>query len=151
VYALSAYSSNTISLKNIKSEMLLEITTTHSPATDLGFLLNKHPDRLQSVGLAVGKAHVFYPEANENTCTAALLLDINPIDLVRTRGQSAFLQEHYVNDRPYTSNSFLSTAITKAFGSAMNGTAKGKPELVDTPIPLKITVHSLKLIVTKSI
>jgi 3' terminal RNA ribose 2'-O-methyltransferase Hen1 len=125
--------------------MLLEITTTHNPATDLGFLLNKHPGRLQSVELAVGKAHVFYPEANENTCTASLLLDINPIDLVRTRGQSAFLQEHYVNDRPYTSNSFLSTAITKAFGSAMNGTAKGKPELVDTPIPLKVTAHSLKV------
>ena len=124
--------------------MLLEITTTHTPATDLGFLLNKHPDRLQSVELAVGKAHIFYPEANESVCTACLLLDINPIDLVRSRGQMAFLQEHYVNDRPYTSNSFLSTAMVKAFGSAMNGSAKGKPELVDTPLPLKATVYSLK-------
>jgi len=124
--------------------MLLEITTTHRPATDLGFLLNKHPDRLQSVELAVGQAHVFYPEASEYVCTACLLLDINPIDLVRTRGQMAFLQEHYVNDRPYTSNSFLSTAMIKAFGSAMNGTAKGKPELVETPLPLKATVYALK-------
>ena len=124
--------------------MLLEITTTHTPATDLGFLLNKHPDRLQSVELAIGKAHIFYPEATESVCTACLLLDINPIDLVRTRGQMAFLQEHYVNDRPYTSNSFLSTAMVKAFGSAMNGTAKGKPELVDTPLPLKATVYSLR-------
>lgn len=125
--------------------MLFEISTTHKPATDLGFLLNKHPDRLQSVELAVGKAHVFYPEATEDICTACLLLDINPIDLVRTRGQMGFLQEHYVNDRPYTSNSFLSTAMVKAFGSAMNGTAKGKPELVDTPLPLKATVYSLKV------
>jgi 3' terminal RNA ribose 2'-O-methyltransferase Hen1 len=124
--------------------VLLEITTTHNPATDLGFLLNKHPDRLQSVELAIGKAHVFYPEANDSICTACLLLDINPIDLVRTRGQMYFLHDHYVNDRPYTSNSFLSTAMVKAFGSAMNGTAKGKPELVDTPLALKVTLHSLK-------
>src|SRR5215213_5401106 len=124
--------------------MLLEITTTHTPATDLGFLLNKHPDRLPSVELAVGHAHIFYPEANESICTACLLLDINPIDLVRSRSRHAFLQEHYVNDRPYTSNSFLSTAMVKAFGSAMNGTSKGKPELVDQPLPLKATVHSLK-------
>lgn len=124
--------------------MLLEITTTHTPATDLGFLLNKHPDRLQSVELAVGKAHVFYSEASESICTACLLLDINPVDLVRTRGQMAFLQQHYVNDRPYTSNSFLSTALVKAFGSAMNGTCKGKPELVDQPLPLKAIVNSLK-------
>ena len=124
--------------------MLLQITTTHTPATDLGYLLNKHPDRLQSVELSVGKAHIFYPEANENICTACLLLDINPIDLVRTRGQMAFLQQHYVNDRPYTSNSFLSTAMVKAFGSAMNGTAKGKPELVETPLELQANVYSLK-------
>jgi 3' terminal RNA ribose 2'-O-methyltransferase Hen1 len=125
--------------------MLLEITTTHSPATDLGFLLNKHPDRLQSVELAVGKAQVFYTEATDSICTACLLLEINPIDLVRNRNQMAFLQEHYVNDRPYTSNSFLSTALVKAFGSAMNGTSKGKPELVNVPIPLKAKVHSLKV------
>ena len=125
--------------------MLLEITTTHKPATDLGFLLNKHPGKLQSVELTIGKAHLFYPQATDEICTAALLLDINPIDLVRNSGRMAFLQEHYVNDRPYTSNSFLSTAMVKALGSAMNGTAKGKPELALTPIPLKVKVHSLKV------
>jgi 3' terminal RNA ribose 2'-O-methyltransferase Hen1 len=125
--------------------MLLEITTTHTPATDLGFLLNKHPDRLQSVDLAIGKAHIFYTEASPSVCTACLLLDINPIDLVRSRGGMVFLKEHYVNDRPYTSNSFLSTAIVKALGSALNGNSKGKPELVETPIPLKARVHSLKV------
>lgn len=130
--------------------MLLAITTTHQPATDLGFLLNKHPDRLQSVDLAVGQAHIFYPVATTSLCTACLLLDINPIDLVRGRGQMAFLQEHYVNDRPYTSNSFLSTAMVKALGSAMNGTSKGKPELVDAPIPLTIKVCSLKVDADKS-
>ena len=111
--------------------MILELTTTHKPATDLGYLLHKHPDKLQTVELSVGNAHVFYPEATENSCTVCLLLDINPVDLVRSdKGRGAFLQEHYVNDRPYTSNSFLSTALVKAFGSAVNGTCHTKPELV---------------------
>jgi 3' terminal RNA ribose 2'-O-methyltransferase Hen1 len=126
--------------------MILELTTTHKPATDLSYLLHKHPDKLQTVNLSVGNAHIFYSEANEASCTACLLLDINPIDLVRgDRGRSAFLQEHYVNDRPYTSNSFLSTAIVKAFGSAINGTCHLRPELAQTPIPLKAKVHCLKV------
>jgi 3' terminal RNA ribose 2'-O-methyltransferase Hen1 len=126
--------------------MLLEINTTHKPATDLGFLLHKHPDKLQTVELSAGNAHIFYPQADENSCTACLLLDINPIDLVRSdKGRNAFLQEHYVNDRPYTSNSFLSTAIVKAFGSAINGTCHTKPELALTAIPLTAKVHSLKV------
>jgi hypothetical protein len=33
--------------------MLLTITTTHSPATDLGFLLHKNPARLQSFDLVI--------------------------------------------------------------------------------------------------
>jgi 3' terminal RNA ribose 2'-O-methyltransferase Hen1 len=131
--------------------MILELTTTHKPATDLGFLLHKHPDKLQTVELSVGNAHIFYPEATENSCTACLLLDINPIDLVRgDRGRGVFLQEHYVNDRPYTSNSFLSTALVKAFGSAVNGTCHTKPELVKTAIPLKAKIRSLKVDCDKS-
>jgi len=79
--------------------MILELTTTHKPATDLGYLLHKHPDKLQTVELSVGNAHVFYPEATENSCTACLLLDINPVDLVRSdKGRGAFLQEHYVKE-----------------------------------------------------
>lgn len=129
--------------------MLLEISTTHKPATDLGYLLHKHPDKIQTFELSIGNAHVFYPEANENNCTACLLLDINPIDLVRG-SRNNFLQEHYVNDRPYTTNSFLSTAIMKAFSSAVNGNCKIKPELVDTKIPLKVRISSLKIDCDKS-
>lgn len=126
--------------------MLLELSTTYKPATDLGFLLHKHPDRIQTIELSVGKAHVFYPEADGSFCTAALMLDINPIDLVRgDKSRNAFLQEHYVNDRPYTCNSFLTTAIAKAFGSAINGTCNAKPELAQTPIPLKARIYSLKV------
>ena len=63
--------------------MLLTITLTEPPATDLGYLLHKHPDRMQSFDVSAGQAHVFYPEAGEQRCTAALLLEIDPIGLVR--------------------------------------------------------------------
>jgi 3' terminal RNA ribose 2'-O-methyltransferase Hen1 len=119
--------------------MLLLITTTSYPATDLGYLLHKHPDRCQSFSLSFGQAHVFYPEASEQRCTAALLLDIDPVKLVR--GRSANL-EQYVNDRPYVASSFLSVAIAQVFSTALAGRCKDKPELTQTPIPLvaKISV-----------
>jgi hypothetical protein len=86
--------------------MLLTITTTYQPATALGYLLHKNPARVQSFELAFGKAHVFYPEATEDRCTAALLLDISPVSLVRREEDSSFALEQYVNDRPYAASSF---------------------------------------------
>ena len=123
--------------------MLLTISTTHQPATDLGYLLHKNPARLQSIDIAAGHAHLFYPEASPERCTAALLLDIDPIALVRNhRGPAGegFALEQYVNDRPYAASSFLSTAISKAFKTAMNGTCKDRPDLPDTLLPLEATV-----------
>ncbi|MBH8575723.1 3' terminal RNA ribose 2'-O-methyltransferase Hen1 [Nostocaceae cyanobacterium CENA369] len=113
--------------------MLLTITTTHSPATELGYLLHKHPDRCQSFSLSFGQAHVFYPEASIQQCTAALLLDVDPVKLVR--GRSVRL-EQYVNDRPYVASSFLSVAIAQVFSTALAGRCKDLPELVQTPLPL---------------
>src|SRR5690349_15672579 len=98
--------------------MLLTISTTHRPATDLGYLLHKNPTRLQSFELGFGKAHVFYPEADEERCTAALLLDIDPVGLVRGRQGEGRLDQ-YVNDRPYVASSFLSVAISKIYGTAL--------------------------------
>jgi hypothetical protein len=63
--------------------MLLSITTTHQPATDLGYLLHKHPDKVQTFDISGGKAHVFYPEAGPGRCTCALLIEIDSVDLVR--------------------------------------------------------------------
>lgn len=123
--------------------MLLTISTTHQPATDLGYLLHKHPGKLQSVDLSHGKAHVFYPEATEERCTAALLLDLDPIDLARGRrngGGDSFVLEAYVNDRPYVASSFMSVAIAKTFSSALNGRCKDRPELVEKPLPLEISL-----------
>jgi 3' terminal RNA ribose 2'-O-methyltransferase Hen1 len=123
--------------------MLLTITTTHTPATDLGYLLHKHPARVQTFSLAFGQAHVFYPEASEDRCACALLLDIDPVGLVRDRrgpsGAGRSL-EQYVNDRPYVASSFLSVAIGQVFRSAMAGNAREKADLVDQPLPLTATL-----------
>ncbi len=125
--------------------MLLTITTTHPPATELGYLLYKHPQRCQEFPLSFGTAHVFYPEATEERCTAALLLDIDPVRLVRGKpgatSQGGTL-EQYVNDRPYVACSFLSVAISQVFGTAMTGRCQDRPELAQTAIPLlaKLTV-----------
>jgi 3' terminal RNA ribose 2'-O-methyltransferase Hen1 len=118
--------------------VLLTVTTTHSPATDLGYLLHKHPDRVQSFALPFGEARVFYPEATEERCTAALLLDVDPVGLVRRgRGVSSFALAEYVNDRPYVASSFLSVALVSVFKSAMAGTCKGHEDLAASAIPLE--------------
>ena len=119
--------------------MLLTITTTYQPATDLGYLLHKNPARLQSVEITGGLAHVFYPEATAERCTAALLLDLDPVGLVRGNHGDFALAE-YVNDRPYVASSFLSVALSKAFGTAMNGTCKDRPALPAQALPLAVTV-----------
>ncbi len=117
--------------------MLLTITTTHAPATDLGYLLHKNPARLQSFPLSFGKAHVFYPQAEPDICTAALLLDVDPVGLVRGRGAGDGAMEQYVNDRPYVASSFLSVAIAQVFREAMTGRSKERPALAQAQIPLR--------------
>ena len=122
--------------------MLLTITTTHEPATDLGYLLYKNPARMQTFELSFGKAHVVYPEATAARCTAALVLDIDPIGLVRRKEGAAPL-EQYVNDRPYVASSFLSVAISQVFGTAMSGRSRDRQELAETAIPLEATIAVL--------
>jgi len=118
--------------------MLLTITSSTPPATDLGYLLHKHPEGVRAVDLAFGSAKVFFPEASEGRCTAALLVEVDPIGLVRRgRGARAFALAEYVNDRPYAASSFLSVAISKAFGTAMSGRSNERQELADTPISLE--------------
>lgn len=123
--------------------VLLTMTTTHRPATDLGFLLHKHPEKAQSFPVAAGMAHVFYPTAREDECTAALLLDIDPIELVRGRYDRAFTLNQYVNDRPYAAGSMMAVALSSVFKTAMNGVLKSRPQLADTAIPLKIHIPAV--------
>ena len=123
--------------------MQLNITTVHHPATDLGYLLHKNPARLQTFSASFGRVHVFYPEATADRCTASLLLDVDPIGLVRKGSRhdaSGFALEQYVNDRPYVASSFLSVAISDVFGTALGGRSKDRPELAATSIPLEATL-----------
>jgi 3' terminal RNA ribose 2'-O-methyltransferase Hen1 len=118
--------------------MLLTLTLTHTPAGDLGYLLGKNPGRTQSFPLSFGLAHVFYPEVSTERCTAALLLEIDPVGLVRNRrgpsGNNGLLDQ-YVNDRPYVSSSLLSVAIAQVYGSALTGKSRERPELAETKLP----------------
>src|SRR5262249_55670778 len=120
--------------------MILTLTLTQPPATDLGYLLGKNPARAQSFPLAFGRAHVFYPEAAAERCTAALLLDLDPVAVVRERrgpaGEGGLL-EQYVNDRPFVASSFLSVAIAQVYGSALGGKSRERPELAAGALPLE--------------
>ena len=126
--------------------MLLTISTTHQPATDLGFLLHKNPGRLQSFRLPFGRADVFYPEAERDRCTAALLLSIDAVGLVRPKAgatNAGGWLEQYVNDRPYVASSHLSVAIASVFRSALAGDSRERPELAESAIPLEAGVPAV--------
>jgi 3' terminal RNA ribose 2'-O-methyltransferase Hen1 len=124
--------------------MLLTVTTEHRPATDLGYLLHKNPARSQEAQLAFGRAHMFYPEAGEDRCTFALLLDLDPVALVRgNTGQESGLLDQYVNDRPYAASSFLSVAMAAALRTALNGRCDQRPDLVQQAMPLVAMVTPL--------
>ena len=114
--------------------MLLTITNEGTPATDLGYLLHKNPGRAQAFDLPFGRAHVFYPESSPERCTVALLLEVDPVGLVRGRGRTL---GQYVNDRPYAASSFLSVAISRVFGSALSGKSRDRPEMAAAALPLR--------------
>jgi 3' terminal RNA ribose 2'-O-methyltransferase Hen1 len=117
--------------------MLLTITYNGTDAPDLGYLLHKNPERPQTQELNFGKAHVFYPEVSPDHCTVALLLDIDPLDLTRGKegAKSAGLFD-YVNDRPYVCSSFMSTAISQVYGTAMSGRCEKRQALADAALDL---------------
>jgi 3' terminal RNA ribose 2'-O-methyltransferase Hen1 len=126
-------------------DMLLTITLSQSPATDLGYLLGKNPARVQSFPLAFGQVHVFYPEAQPDRCTAALLLEVDPVGLVRNRrgSRGGGLLDQYVNDRPYVASSLLSVAIAQVYGSALAGKSRERPELAEALLPLEARIAVL--------
>ena len=123
--------------------MFLSLATTHQPATDLGFLLHKHPDRVHETELPFGKALVFYPQASAERCEAALMLEVDPVGLVRGRGLGEGLLDQYVNDRPYAATSFLAVAMGRALRTAMSGTSRERPDLAAAELPLEAMVTPL--------
>jgi hypothetical protein len=122
-----------------------------APATDLGFLLHKHPDRAQSFASTGGTAHVLYPQASAARCTAALLLEVDPVGLVRGSGRGGarggqgegFSLAQYVNDRPYAASSLLAVALGRVFRTALAGRCDARPELAAGPLPLEVRVPAL--------
>jgi 3' terminal RNA ribose 2'-O-methyltransferase Hen1 len=138
---------STIVLLTITATAPLTAPEAQSPATDLGFLLHKNPQRVQSFDVSAGVAHVFYPEASANRCTAALLLEVDPVGLVRGRRQGAqpegFSLGQYVNDRPYAASSLLAVALSRVFRTAMTGRCDARPELAAESLPLEIRVPVL--------
>ena len=124
--------------------MLLTITYRGENTSDLGYLLHKNPYRAQCFELSYGNAYVFYPEISSEKTTAALLLDMNPIDLAKGKlGTNDGGLFDYVNDRPYVASSFMSTALVRVFGTAMSGRCQGHQKLADTPLDLEACVHML--------
>lgn len=125
--------------------MLLTLTTTMPQASDLGFLVHKHPDKAQQFDTAAGTAHVFWPVADEQRATVALLLEVDPVALVRGKGgrDSGFSLSQYVNDRPYAASSMLAVALSRVFRTAMIGRCDARPDLVAQRLPLQVTVPVL--------
>jgi 3' terminal RNA ribose 2'-O-methyltransferase Hen1 len=120
--------------------MLLKITSTAPQATDLGYLLHKNPANLHEIEMPFGKAFVFCTEASPERCTACLLLEIDPVSLVRGAQQL----EDYVNDRPYVASSHVTVAISRVFGTALAGNCQKRPELVETKLPVEAVVAVLR-------
>src|ERR1700731_1691555 len=116
--------------------MLLTLTNTTPPATDLGFLLHKNPAAVRSVAMGWGTAHVFYPEAEPGRCTAALLCEVDPVTLARRSRDGLFPLAAYVNDRPYAASSLLAVALRKVFGTALRGECAERPGLAEAPLDL---------------
>jgi len=126
--------------------MLMTITLEQNQADDLSYLLHKHPAKVQAFDLSFGKAHVFYSEVSAARCTAALLLEIDTIHMIR--GNKTAVSEssplaQYVNDKPYVCSSFMSVAIAQVYGSALGGKCKDKPDLPQVELPLTVRLYSL--------
>lgn len=127
--------------------MLVTVTYRPEPgsgvdASVLGYLLHKHPARVQTFSAPVGDIHVFYPEATPERCTVAVLVEVDPIGLVRNkrfRGDAGAL-DHYVNDRPYVASSMLAVAIGTVFRTAMTGRSDSYPELAAASLSLRIEI-----------
>ena len=125
--------------------MLLTVTLTGPEAAGLGYLLHKHPDRVQTFSLPVGEATVFYPESSPERVTAALLLEVDPISMVRRRLKSreGLSLTDYVTDRPYAASSMLAVALGRVFTTALNGRCDSRPELAATALPLELRVPAV--------
>jgi 3' terminal RNA ribose 2'-O-methyltransferase Hen1 len=145
---LASFGETSVICARYRRLVLLTITTTHQPATDLGYLLRKNPERTHSAELSFGTALVFFPVAEPDRCCAALLVEVDPVALAGSRrgdpGLAArFALQRYLNDRPYAASSLLSVALAKVFSTAMSGRSRERPELAGQPIPVEASLPVL--------
>jgi 3' terminal RNA ribose 2'-O-methyltransferase Hen1 len=132
----------------------LSIATTRQSATDLGFLLYKHPDRVfrsdasrNSKMSAVG----FYPEAADERCEFCLIVEVDPVERVRGASWGAGIAQ-YVEPLPFLASSYMSQALSLCLRSAMNGIVTSKNASEEKRLqaaavekwPLEITVSPLR-------
>jgi 3' terminal RNA ribose 2'-O-methyltransferase Hen1 len=108
---------------------------------DLGYLVHKHPEKVQTYPVAHGQVHVFYPEVSPQRCRLSMLLEIDPVGLVRRAGQGL---DQYVNDRPYAASSFFAVAMNRVFRDALGAKCKDRPELVHTPLDLEVQLSVVR-------
>ena len=127
----------------LSPDSMLQITTTHQPASDLGYLLHKNPHAIHRKEMAYGEAILVYPEVSAERCTAVILLSVDTVGLARRRGGMRW--SDYVNERPYVASSFVSSAIKEMFATAMSGRSKERQDLADTEIPFEIELAAVKV------
>ena len=119
---------------------MLITLTCHAPnAPDVGYLFGKNPASLFAREFSGGRVLVFYPEVAEDHLTIALLTEIDPIALVRTASGAHGLDQ-YVNDRPYVASSLTSVALNVAFGSALGGKSRERPERVNEVLRWEVSL-----------
>lgn len=125
--------------------MQIELTLTAPAgaeyiARDLGFLLHKHPDHLHTRETGQGTVSILFPEVSDSRTRAVLHLAVDPVALVRGKGDTGGMLSQYVNDRPYVANSMLSVAMGRAVGQTLSGKSKERQDLADRPLPYEIRV-----------
>ncbi|MFZ4843620.1 methyltransferase domain-containing protein [Mycetocola saprophilus] len=125
--------------------MYLSITLTGSHASGLNHLLHKHPDRVHRREKNGSTATVFTPVFEPDRATVGLLLEVDPIGLVRGQGaaRDSFTLGQYVNDRPYAANSLLAVALRQSFSTAFAGNSTARADIVDIPLPLRFEIPAL--------
>lgn len=123
--------------------MIMTMTAENLSGDHLGYLLHKNPANLHRASLSFGEGYVFFEETGEDRARVCLIVDADPLAMVQGRGDLGHADALYVNDRAYVPSSLLASAIIKFFGTALSGRCKERPDLVDKPLDLVVTLPSL--------
>lgn len=107
--------------------MFLSISVPGPDATDLGFVLQKHPESVFRSEVSFGRVTGFYPRADADGCEFALVVEVDHVERVRGVSWDAG-SAGYIDPHPYAASSYLATAIPAALRSALNGKPARGPD-----------------------